>query len=195
MQNLSQQHELFKAPPAIYHDFLAFEEKISQLAQTMKINLADFQIDHMSIRVNTDDMAKSWLTSLLKCGKILSDNTVNGRVIYLIQLDNPILFMGQFIDVVELPFPKNKCYPIESWEHIEIVMPFLFKESTVEWVERIQNQFLWNQSNKLSVKVDEPKVDGEQLPNPSIAVSFANNLQNHTCIKVHPFHIRDIIKV
>ena len=75
------------------------------------------------------------------------------------------------------------------------MIPFLAKESTIEWIERIKKQFLLNQMSELSVKVDEPKVDGEILPNPSIALSFADKTQNHSCIKVHPYSIEEIIEV
>ncbi|AAU37935.1 MULTISPECIES: VOC family protein [Basfia] len=195
MQKFNQIHSLFEHLPANYGEFSDFEQKIATLAQEMKVDLSLYEIDHLSIRVNTEDKAKSWLTTLLNYGKILSNNLVNGRAIYLIELEQPLLFMGQRVFIIELPFPKNKHYPVESWEHIEFVIPFLPNESSIEWVERVQQQFLWNQSGNLTIKVDEPKVDGEQLPNPSIAVSFADKSQNHVCIKVHPFNIKNIIKV
>ncbi|MDU8923871.1 VOC family protein [Pasteurellaceae bacterium LIM206] len=195
MQNSAQAHPLFRQPIANYADYLEFERKIQELAQQMQINLSDYEIDHLSIRVNSALTGKSWLTALLKCGKILSDNVVNGRVIYLISLDKPLLFAGRFVEIIELPFPKNKCYPEESWEHIEIVSPFLPNESTNDWYQRIQTTFLWNQSSLFNVKSDEPNMEGEQLPNPSVAVSFADKSDNHTCIKVHPYNIKNIIKV
>lgn len=74
-------------------------------------------------------------------------------------------------------------YPVENWEHIEVIIPFEVNETVDEWVTRIRQQFLWDELANLKVKVSEPKVDGEQLPNPSIAVSFVNQLENHTCIK------------
>ena len=180
---------------ALGADLMDFEQKIQQLATEMAINLSDYEIDHLAVRVNTEQNAKNWLTALLKCGKILSDNIVNGRPIYLIQLEKPLAFAGQFVDVIELPFPKNKQYPQETWEHIEIVMPFLNHESVESWIERINNQFLWKGLPQLTIKVSEPKVEGEQLPNPSIAVSFADKTQNHTCIKVHPYSIKKILEV
>ena len=180
---------------ALGADLMDFEQKIQQLATEMAINLAHYEIDHLAVRVNTEQNAKNWLTALLKCGKILSDNIVNGRPIYLIQLEKPLAFAGQFVDVIELPFPKNKQHPQETWEHIEIVMPFLNHESIEEWVERINSQFLWKGLTQLTIKVSEPKVEGEQLPNPSIAVSFADKIQNHTCIKVHPYSIKKILEV
>jgi len=162
----------------LYQELPLFQEKIQQLAAVMKVNLADYQIDHLALRANTEEKAKNWLTELLKCGRILSDNIVNGRPIYLIELDEPVDFIGQPVDVIELPFPKNKQYPQETWEHIEIVMPFLSHESVEDWVNRIC-----------------PKVEGEQLPNPSIAVSFVDKTENHVCIKVHPYTIKKILEV
>ena len=180
---------------ALQADLKDFEQKIQQLAGEMAVNLSDYEIDHLALRVNSEQNAKNWQTVLLKCGKILSDNVVNGRPIYLIQLERPLVFAGQFVDIIELPFPKNKQYPQETWEHIEIVMPFLTNESNEQWIKRINNQFLWQHSPRLTTKISEPKVEGERLPNPSIAVSFADKSVNHTCIKVHPYSIKKILEV
>lgn len=119
---------------------------------------------------------------------------VNGRIIYLIELNHPLIFAGQPVTIIELPFPKNKHYLQQGFEHIEIVFPFLPGESVVEWEKRILNQFLWNENKDFIIKIDEPKVEGEQLPNPSIAVSFVDKTQNRSCIKVHPYHIQNIIE-
>ncbi|OOF66283.1 VOC family protein [Rodentibacter sp. Ppn85] len=172
-----------------------FERKIQELANMMEINLSDYEIDHLALRVNSEQKAKNWLTHLLKCGRILSDDIINGRSIYLIQLEKPLAFAGRFIDVIELPFPKNKQYPQETWEHIEIVVPFLAGEQTEDWVERINKQFLWQRLSKLTTKVSEPKAEGERLPNPSIAVSFVDKSENYTCIKIHPYSIKKILEV
>ncbi|MBF0751293.1 MULTISPECIES: VOC family protein [unclassified Pasteurella] len=180
---------------ALQVELIDFEEKIQALASEMKLDLRDYEIDHLALRVNSEQNAKIWLTHLLKCGRILSDNIVNGRPIYLIQLEKPLSFAGQFVDIIELPFPKNKQYPQETWEHIEIVIPFFPDESVEAWIERINQQFLWQHLTQLTIKVSEPKVEGENLPNPSIAVSFADKRENHTCIKVHPYSIKKILEV
>ena len=181
--------------PALFSDLAEFEKKIQQLAQMMSIDFSNYEIDHLAVRVNNEQNAKNWLTLLLKYGRILSDNVINGRKIYLIQLEKAVKFANQFVDVIELPFPKNKQYPVEGWEHIEVVMPFLPNESINEWVQRINMRFLWSELTQLTIKVSEPKVDGERLPNPSIAVSFVDKTSNHTCIKVHPYSIKKILEV
>ena len=180
---------------ALSADLATFERKIQHLAKEMAIDLSNYEIDHLALRVNSEQSAKNWLILLLKCGKILSDNIVNGRKIYLVKLAKPIKFANQFVDVIELPFPKKKQYPVEGWEHIEVVMPFLPNESINEWVQRINMRFLWSELTQLTIKVSEPKVDGERLPNPSIAVSFVDKTSNHTCIKVHPYSIKKILEV
>ncbi|WP_386690227.1 VOC family protein [Lonepinella sp. MS14437] len=176
-------------------EFEHFQQKISQLAQVMGIDLMKYEIDHLAVRVNSDKNVKNWLALLMKFGTILSDNIVNDRRIYLIQLNEPLILLGKSVDIVELPFPKNKCYPLESWEHIEIVIPFEEDESVSQWLSRLEKKFLWNKLTTLSVKVSVPKVDGERLPNPSIAVSFADKSENSVCIKVHPYNIKNIIEV
>ncbi|WP_032855169.1 VOC family protein [Pasteurella dagmatis] len=196
MMIFNQTHTLFANQTTLLADFFGFEQKILQLSKAMGLSLENYEIDHLALRVNSEEKAKYWLTLLLKYGTILSDNVVNGRIIYLIKLNQPFIFTGQSVDIIELPFPKNnQYYPIESWEHIEVVMPFLANESVENWVERINQLFLWNKIDNLKVKVSEPKVEGEQLPNPSIAVSFWDKAQNHTCIKVHPYNIKTIIEV
>ncbi|MBN6070975.1 VOC family protein [Aggregatibacter actinomycetemcomitans] len=186
-------HKMFEKQTALFTDFEDFEQKIHALAQRLDLNLSEYEIDHLSLRVNTEQTAQAWLALLLKQGSVLSDNVVNERVIYLIQLDEPIRFAGQWVDVVELPLPKNKHYPRETWEHIEVVVPFRVNETADEWVARIKKSFLRNQFSDLTVKAGKPKASGEILDNLSVAVSFFDKIHNHTCIKFHPYSIKKII--
>ena len=192
---MQAEHILFKNHTALYEAFLQFEKNILQLATEMNLILSDFEVDHIAFRVNQCKTAKSYLDIFVKYGEVISDNVINGRAIYLIELEQPILLLGQDVQIIELPFPKGKVYPQESWEHIEVVIPFLAEESCEQWVERIKNRFQWNQSESLCVKVDEPRADGERLRNPSIAVSFVHSDNHQVCIKVHPYNIKKIIEV
>lgn len=91
---------------ALSADLAIFERKIQHLAKEMTIDLSHYEIDHLALRVNSEQSAKNWLILLLKCGRILSDNIVNGRKIYLIELEKPVKFANQFVDIIELPLPK-----------------------------------------------------------------------------------------
>ena len=188
-------HEMFQNQTSLLADFQDFEQKIQALAEEIHLDLTKYEIDHLSLRVNSVQKAREWLALLLNYGSVLSDNSVNGRVIYLISLTQPLYLAGQEIAVVELPLPKDKHYPQETWEHIEVVVPFLTGETEAEWLVRIKNLFLWNQSDDLKVKTSEPTADGETLVNLSVAMSFSDQNHNHTCIKVHPYSIKKIIEV
>lgn len=186
-------HKMFEKQTALFADFQDFEQKIQALAQQINLDLNQYEIDHLSLWVNSVQRACAWLALLLNYGTVLSDNQVNGRVIYLIALAEPLYLTGRPIDIVELPLPKDKAYPKETWEHIEVVVPFLTGESEAEWFTRIKNLFLRNQSAELKVKTSEPKADGEKLANLSVAISFADKHCNHVCIKVHPYSIKQIV--
>ena len=186
-------HKMFEKQTALFADFQDFEQKIQALAQQINLDLNQYEIDHLSLRVNSAQRACAWLALLLNYGTVLSDNQVNGRVIYLIALAEPLYLTGRPIDIVELPLPKDKAYPKETWEHIEVVVPFLTGESEAEWFTRIKNLFLRNQSAELKVKTSEPKAEGEKLANLSVAISFADKRCNHVCIKVHPYSIKQIV--
>lgn len=188
-------HEMFQNQTALLADFQDFEQKIQALAAEIHLDLSQYEIDHLSLRVNYEQTANAWLTRLLAYGSVLSDNLINGRVIYLIQLHEPLRLAQQEVDVVELPFPKDKYYPQETWEHIEVVVPFLPNETAAEWLARIKNTFLRNQPERFTVKMSEPKGCGEKLLNLSVAVSFVDKRQNPTCIKFHPYSIKQIVSV
>ncbi len=177
----------------VLQEFLQFEEKIKQLASYLQIDLAQFKIDHLALRVNSSEKAQIWLEHLLKFSNVLSDNEVNGRPIYLLELHKPLFFAQQNIKILELPFPKDKIYSHEGFEHIEVVYPFLPSENEQQWKNRVIEQFSLNQFNDIKVKISTPKAQGEQLPNPSIALSYLDKQKNHTCIKIHPYSIDTII--
>ena len=53
---------LIEKSTALYQELPLFQEKIQQLAAVMKINLADYQIDHLALRANTEAVSYTHLT-------------------------------------------------------------------------------------------------------------------------------------
>ncbi|WP_273876845.1 VOC family protein, partial [Serratia marcescens] len=47
---------------------------------------------------------------------------INGRPICLFDLQQPLAVGPWRIDCVELPYPGEKRYPHEGWEHVELVL-------------------------------------------------------------------------
>ncbi|AWX13934.1 metalloprotein [Mergibacter septicus] len=174
------------------------------LVEAIGLDLKQVQIDHLALRTNHQSQADKWRAVFCQNAKILSQNQVNGRPIYLFKLDQAIDFCQQLIDIVELPYPNDKTYPEEGWEHFEVVLPFLPDETIFEWQQRIDTLFQLTEKEYLCFKVSQPKVMGEQLPNPSIAIrfnpltieksKFKQGADLNLCIKIHPYSIEQVVQ-
>ena len=179
---------------ACFGDLSQFERKILQITQTIGLDLSQFQIDHLAVRMNTVGTALEWRNLLLENATLLKESEVNGRPIGLFELHQAVKFSGQFVKIVELPFPKSKIYPVEGWEHIEIVVPFLEKESVEAWIARMITTYQLDNHPSLNVKISQPEVIGEILPNPTVAISMkAETLCYNVCLKLHPYDIKSVI--
>ena len=69
---------------------------------------------------------------------------------------------------------QRRIYPQEGWEHIEAVIPMQQSENVDSWIERVIKMFALNENPKLNIKISQPEVEGEQLPNPTIAINVKN---------------------
>ncbi|MEN8617295.1 VOC family protein [Shewanella baltica] len=196
----------------------AFEAQILALLETLGLADKALVCDHVALRVNSIASADALRYAFSRVGKIISDNIINGRTILIIELDIP-LKLGQFsIACVELPYPSDKVYPQEGWEHIELVIDskatecdtlsqdllalcpklsaLLPSEHTAEPVQSssqgLSSQGLISQSLAslagIKIKMSSPKGDKERLANPTIAFK-----RDDVCIKVHPHGIKAVI--
>lgn len=102
--------------------------------------------------------------------------------------------MGQMkIDCVELPYPGNKQYPIEGWEHIELILGCTattcdeLKQQLLDMAPQLA-PVLAGQS-EIKVKMSSPQGEHERLANPTIAFK-----KDDICIKIHPHGIKAVIE-
>lgn len=191
---ISENANFFEKMTACFGDFSEFQRKIQQIAHLAMLDLSQFEIDHLAVRMNDWHTAEQWRTFLLENGELLKESDVNGRPIALIKLNQPLDFLGQAVSIIELPFPKGKTYPREGWEHIEIVYPMKKNETVEEWTARTLKKFHLSINANLALKISQPEVSGEQLPNPTIAINVKNATYcNDCCLKIHPYDITNII--
>ena len=169
----------------LWHDLPEFEKKLQSMAKELSLSLTDYQIDHISVRCHHLATALRWHNGLIQCANLISDNQINGRPIRLYELRQAIQVAGQNIFIIELPFPKGKIYPQESWEHIEMVIDVL--PSALEETARKLLPDLLPQG--FSIKVSQPKGQQERLSNPTLAVT--NGI---ITLKYHPFSLKNIIE-
>ncbi|MBP6520836.1 VOC family protein [Shewanella sp.] len=194
----------------------AFEAQILALLETLDLADKALVCDHVALRVNSIASADALRDAFSRIGKIISDNIINGRTILIIELDTP-LTLGQFsIACVELPYPSDKVYPQEGWEHIELVIDSKAKDCDTLSQDLLvlcptlcpllnlglsplpqSEQTAESEQSRLSdlpslaeikVKMSSPKGDKERLANPTIAFKLGN-----VCIKVHPHGIKAVI--
>lgn len=193
----------------------SFEELINELATHINLSLTDYVIDHASLRTSSLKQAKQWLNSLTKYGKIVSNNIINQRPIYIIELTESINICKQKVSIIELPFPRGKKEQVEGWEHIEVVYPYqnpnkIGKEQIEQWQNLILQEYRANLSS-IIIESELPRATGEELANPSISYKYfredTHNTQsngfvkkidstshnNYCCIKIHPHSLIEVI--
>ena len=147
-------------------DLPRFVDVLTAFAAKLHINLDGFHADHISVRCHQNTTADRWKTGLEKCGSLLNETLINGRPICLFSLNKPLQVGPLSIDLVELPYPGDKRYPHEGWEHIEIVLPGAEDE----------------------LYTSAPKGENERLPNPTLAITDGS-----VTIKFHPHSLRAIV--
>nr|WP_192825506.1 VOC family protein [Shewanella sp. HN-41] len=182
----------------LLHSWPQFEAKI--LSLLAKLDLADkkLECDHVALRVNSVASADALRQAFCQLGHIISDNQINGRCILIIELNTP-LTLGEFsIPCVELPYPSDKLYPQEGWEHIELVIPSQAQDCEIlsqdlrllcpRLTPLLSGEPLSDPSEPVHIKMSSPKGEKERLANPTIAFKYQD-----VCIKVHPHGIKAVI--
>lgn len=88
--------------------------------------------------------------------------------------------------MVELPWPGEKRYPHEGWEHIEIVLPGEPETLNARALVLLSDKGLSQPG--IVVKTRSPRGEREHLPNPPLTVTDGN-----VTVKFHPRSIEDIV--
>ncbi len=172
-----------------------FARRIDALLQTLELDLSAYKADHIALRVNSLEAAKSLHQQWLTCGEERSVNVINGRPIVVIKAMQPRVFGVWETDCVELPYPGDKAYPQEGWEHAEWVIPSTATtpESFLEDVFAIfpSLKARWSELETLGVKVklSSPAGEGERIANPTVAFKASG-----VCVKLHPVSLEQVIE-
>ncbi|MBO1916027.1 VOC family protein [Providencia rettgeri] len=157
----------------LWDDLPIFIGKLQQMAQEINVLLSSFPIDHISVRCHHIATAERWQ----RVNAAFSDNIINGRPIRLYELSEPLNIAGQDVFIIELPFPKDKIYSKESWEHIEMVIDVEPNQLETAALQLLPEPLPQGYSIKMSQRA------ARRLPNPTLAVS-----NGEITVKYHPFH-------
>lgn len=167
-------------------DMPRFIDALSTFAQTLQLDLSAYHADHISLRCHQNTTADRWREGLSQCGFLLNETEINGRPICLFSLATPLVVGPLTIDLVELPYPGEKRYPHEGWEHIEIVLAGGEDGFYTRALAQLADEALVTPGIK--VKQSAPKGEHERLPNPTLAITNGT-----VTIKFHPHSLRDIV--
>ncbi|ELY4852756.1 VOC family protein [Cronobacter turicensis] len=167
-------------------DLPRFEAALQTLAGRLALDINGLHADHISLRCHQNATAERWRKGFEQCGTLLSENIINGRPICLFRLDEPICVGPWRFTVVELPWPGEKRYPHEGWEHIEIVLPGAPETLNQRALALLGDEGLM--APDISVKTSTPAGEHERLPNPTLAVT-----DRIVTIKFHPYSIEEIV--
>ncbi|MBR9729512.1 VOC family protein [Shewanella intestini] len=170
-----------------------FNQQILAMMKQLGLDALKLECDHAALRVNHVEFAEQLCNEFAEHGEVISSNIINGRPILIIKLNQPMPLGEQSIACVELPYPANKNYPVEGWEHIELVFPTpaqnceQLAKALITQIPSLESVI--NGETDINVKMSSPKGDNERISNPTIAFKLGN-----ICIKVHPHSIETIIK-
>ncbi|MGD8174011.1 VOC family protein [Vibrio sp. TRT 21S02] len=172
-----------------------FMHKIQDLSEILHINLADFQADHIALRINDVELAKLAHMEWLKQANELSNAQINGRPIIVMAFNQPLETDFGPIECLELPYPApGKQYPEQSWEHVEFVIPStaLTAEAYLEDIKahfpKLAENWVRLSEQGVKIKLSSPKGEGERLNNPTVAFKWQG-----VCIKLHPHSLKAIV--
>ncbi|HDX8809383.1 TPA: VOC family protein [Klebsiella oxytoca] len=167
-------------------DLPRFTEALNALAHRLGLDITPLDADHISLRCHQNATAERWRRGFEQCGTLLSENVINGRLICLFRLDEPVVVAHWRFSIVELPWPGEKRYPHEGWEHIEIVLPGEPETLNTRALALLSDDGLSQPG--IFVKTSAPKGEHERLPNPTLAVT-----DGKVTIKFHPWSIEQIV--
>lgn len=167
-------------------DLVRFTALLQIFADKLELDLSAFSADHISLRCHQNATAERWRSGFETCSSLLSENMINGRPICLFDLHQPLSVGPWQIDCVELPYPGEKRYPHEGWEHVELVIAGDPETLHPRALELLSDSAL--RAPGIKLKFSSPKGDSERLPNPTLAVT-----DGEITIKFHPYSIREIV--
>lgn len=167
-------------------DLLRFEHDLQNFAAALGLDLAEHEIDHIALRCHQNTTAERWQRGLEEIATPFSSAIINGRQISLFRLHQPWTVAGSSIDVVELPWPGEKRYRHEGFEHVEVVLRGDHRTLGQRAMALIDDRALMQPG--VSFKTRSPQGENEALPNPTLAVT-----NGAVTIKFHPWRLEEIV--
>lgn len=167
-------------------DLERFSQQITELAGRIGLDIEPLTADHISLRCHQNTTAERWRAGLEQCGHLFSESLINGRPVCLFKLEHPVCVANWAFTMIELPWPGEKRYPHEGWEHVEIVLPGPAESLPARALALLSDDGLLETG--IAVKTSAPKAEGETLPNITFAIT-----DGKVTLKFHPWSLEQIV--
>ncbi|WP_087025931.1 VOC family protein [Thaumasiovibrio subtropicus] len=181
-------------PQSLLNALPLFASNVTALLESLSIDASQLQADHLALRLNDQSVAEACFEQWLDYGERISAAVINGRPIWIIKLESPLQIGAWQVPCIELPFPSKKRYVNEGWEHIEFVIPG-GATTLAQLQDDLQRLFPTHSltpdalvSQGFEYKASQPEAEGEQLPNPTIAIK-----RQGICVKFHAHSIEAVV--
>ncbi|MCX8959995.1 VOC family protein [Erwinia psidii] len=169
------------------NDLPDFIRSVYSLADKLGLELLALYADHIAVRCFQKETAERWKKGFLRHGELLSEKLINGRPVALVELHQALSVGPWLIPVVELPWPGEKRYRHEGWEHVELVLRCADDQLVSKALALCSGEGLARPG--ISIKHSVPKGEGERLANPTVAFS-----DGRVTIKFHPWSLKEIVQ-
>ena len=166
-------------------DLPRFEQALHQFAAKLRLDLAAFTADHISLL-----SSERHCRTLAPGADAVRDTAVrvdDQRATYLSVRFVAAAGRGAVADRLRrAAVSREKRYPHEGWEHVELVLSGDPQTLHARALSLLADEALLTPGIKL--KQSSPKGEGERLPNPTLAITDGT-----VTLKFHPYSIRDIV--
>lgn len=169
------------------NDLPRFLQSLYVLADRLELDLARLEVDHIAVRCHQNTTAERWKAGFMQHGVLFSEKEINGRPVALFELESPLNVGPWKISVIELPWPGNRLYRHEGWEHVEVVLRGDVDQLGSRALALCSDAGLTQQG--ISIKTSSPQGEAERLPNPTLAITDGN-----VTIKFHPWSLKEIVE-
>ncbi len=104
-----------------------FLDRIFQHLAEDKIEVDDYELDHICYRVETVERYLELKQEFTNYGELLTETIIGGRPISTFKLHTPYRYKKREIYCLELPAPKEGSPYPEGYEHVEFVIQDRFQ--------------------------------------------------------------------
>jgi len=163
---------------AVVGDFTSFLDQVFADLDALKIDVSQYELDHMCYRVVTEEQFEATSIALGKISDLLSTVVLGGRKVATYKLHVPAVYKNRSIALIELPeFKKSSknSYPL-GLEHVEFAIG-----------ESADLTALAQTYPHVAFETDEMKKEH----NPAIRIMLPNG---HGSVKFHHLPLEEVIR-